>query len=83
MERLLQYLDDLDDIFYAVALTGERIRRFFRTSALIAGSILLEIVFIKLALNDPPLALAIASLLTVGLLYRGVVYGAPGQTASA
>lgn len=83
MERLLQYLDDLDDLFYAVALAGERIRRFLRASALIASSILLELLFIKLALNDPPLAMAIAALLTVGLLYRGVVYGGPGQTAAA
>ena len=27
MERLAQYLDDLEDLFYAVALKAERIRQ--------------------------------------------------------
>ena len=71
-ERALQYWDDLDDLVGAVALCGERIRRFllFTVATLlfalaIAGGIVLAVV-------EPPLALAITVLLLVALMYRAV-----------
>lgn len=72
MEFLLQYWDDLDDMLGMLGLFVERLRRLllFTLSALVfsafvAGSILL-------ALAEPPLALAVATLLGVVLLYRAV-----------
>ena len=73
MERLLQYLDDLDDLVYAIALTWEKVRSL--------GNFLLSVIFmsalqifgIYAAMTYPPLAVAGASLLAVALLYWGVV----------
>ncbi len=72
MERLLQYLDDLDDLYSAIGLLAERIRSvlwllFSTVVALlaVAGGILL-------ALTEPPFALATAIILFVTLLYRSV-----------
>ena len=70
MERLLQYADDLDDLFGAIALIYEPLRRLFR--AVIAGFIIaiLAALGVWLALMHPPIALATCSLLLVTLLYR-------------
>ena len=72
MERLLQLLDDLDDLFYMIGLISERIRKAglsllimcIATAALAGG--------VFLALIHPPLALATAIILFVSLLYRSV-----------
>lgn len=72
MERLLQYLDDLDDLFGAAGLVWERLRRtllrvlaaIMVTSAAGAG--------MWLALLHPPIALATSTVLFVVLLYRTV-----------
>ncbi len=72
MERLLQYLDDLDDLYGMVGLTVERLRRFlfavFSYLVLGAGA-LAGMWFAQL---HPPVALATAILLFVTLLYRSV-----------
>ena len=72
VERIAQLLDDLDDLVSMFGLVAERIRRFlvtfvaaFTGTSIIAGGIVL-------ALLHPPLALAVALLLFVSLLYRVV-----------
>ena len=72
MERLLQYLDDLDDLYGAAGLLLERLRNiaWFTAIFLLIGTLLTGGVL--LALREPPLALAIAILLFTALLYRAV-----------
>lgn len=77
MERFVQYLDDIEDLVYAVALLAERIRQAARFLAFLSASLCLQVLGILLALASPPLAVAAASLLLVGMLYRGVVYNIP------
>ncbi len=72
MERLLQYLDDIDDMLGIAGLIWERLRRsLFRLSVLVA-SLLLIAAGVWLARNHPPMALATCLLLLVTLLYRSV-----------
>lgn len=73
MERLVQCLDDLEDLFYAAALKAERIRQLVRFSLFMAASAILQVFGIYIALRIPPLAVALASLLMVGMLFRAVV----------
>jgi len=72
MERLLQYLDDMDDCYGMAGLIIERLRRFlyalFSYSLIGAGAL----AGVWLALLHPPLALATCILLFVTLLYRSV-----------
>lgn len=77
MEFLLQYLDDLDDFVGTLALIAERIRRLLKALILTSVTIGLQMFGVMLALTQPPLALAVASLLSVGMLYRAVVNHAP------
>ncbi len=74
MECIMQYLDDLEDLFYAAAFRLERLRRAFRVIVLAILTIGLQAGTFLLALVQPPLALAVASLLSVGMLYRAAVY---------
>jgi hypothetical protein len=83
MERFVQYLDDLEDLFYAFALKWERIRRALRFALFVATSVSFQLLGIFLALSIPALAVATASLLLVGLLYRNVVYHGPVMPVSA
>ncbi|MEE8425879.1 MAG: hypothetical protein V3S15_01250 [Woeseiaceae bacterium] len=72
MERLLQYLDDLDDLYAAIGLLAERIRSALW---LFFSAVVIFVVVaagILLALAEPPLALATAIMLFVTLLYRSV-----------
>jgi hypothetical protein len=72
MERLIQWLDDLDDLVYMVGLVGERFRRGLR-SLLMTGFVLtIQIGGVLLALRHPPLAMATAMLLFVSLFYHSV-----------
>lgn len=72
MERILQYLDDLDDLFGMAGLIVERIRRF--------AFAILSFLFLSagacfgawFAFIHPPLAVASSILLFVTLLYRSV-----------
>ncbi len=73
MERLIQYLDEIEDLFYAAPLIAEQLRRAIQRIFFLLGSISLQIAGIVLALKHPPLALAVATLLLVGLLLRAVV----------
>ena len=72
MERVLQYWDDLDDLVGALYLYYERIRRIvlFTLYSLVIS--LLQIGGILLALEQPPLAMAAATILIVTLMYRSV-----------
>ena len=73
MERLLQYLDDLEDLIYAAPLIAEQMRRAIQRILFLLGSIFLQAAGVILALSHPPLALAVVMLLLVGLLFRAVV----------
>jgi hypothetical protein len=77
MECLMQYLDDLEDFLYAVALAAWRIRRAAKMLALVAVSIALLVAIVLLALTQPPLALAVVALLFVTMLYRAVTTQPP------
>jgi hypothetical protein len=72
MERVLQYLDDLDDAFGMIGLIAERLRRllFALFSYLTLG--IAALASIWLATLHPPIALATSILLFVLLLYRSV-----------
>ena len=70
MERLVQLLDDLDDLVSTILLLSERIRRAIVALIKAIFVIALQIGGVLLALAQPPLALAMALLLFVSLLYR-------------
>ena len=76
MECLIQYLDEIEDIFYALALVAERIRQAIKTLFVLAVSAMCPALGILLAIAHPPMALATAALAVSGLLYRAVV-GSP------
>lgn len=73
MERLIQYLDELEDLIYAAPLIVEQVRRAVQRIAFLLGSIILQVGGVILALKHPPLAMAVVTLLVVGLLMRAVV----------
>lgn len=79
MECLIQYLDELEDFCYTIALLAERIRRAIRSLLLFALSATLPAGGILLAVTHPPLGLATAFLALSGLLYNAVV-GLPPRT---
>ncbi len=81
MERLLQYLDDLEDIIYAVPLIAEQLRRATLRILFLLGSIGLQVAGVVLALSHPPLALAVVMLLLVGMLFRAAVIPIPRKLA--
>ena len=72
MECFLQYLDDLDDLYGALGLVWERLRRailgLFTLTMLLAGAA----GGVALALAHAPIALATGTVLFVILLYRSV-----------
>ncbi|HEX9851417.1 MAG TPA: hypothetical protein VGA68_00315 [Woeseiaceae bacterium] len=76
MECLIQYLDELEDLYYAVALVAERIRRAFRALIVLAVSATFPALGVLLAVTHPPLAGAMVLLSVTGLLYRAAV-GSP------
>jgi hypothetical protein len=83
MERFLQYLDDIDDIFGMAGLVVERLRRFTLTLfswLLILGG---AVAGAWLAQVHPPIALATLILLFVTLLYRSVTQPAVKWTEVA
>lgn len=83
MERLIQYLDDLEDLFYVAPLIAEQVRRAIQRILFLLGSISLQIAGIVLALTHPPLALAVVALLLVGLLFRAAVIPVPQAIATS
>ena len=72
MERLLQWLDDLDDLFGVAGLLAERMRRLLLGAVRLLTLLSVTACGILAALTEPPLGLAVAILLFVFLLYRGV-----------
>jgi hypothetical protein len=72
VERILQWLDDLDDLFGAVGLLAERLRRLAITLARLCVLLTVVACGVFAALTEPPLGLAVAILLFVFLLYRSV-----------
>jgi len=72
MERLLQYMDDIDDAIGAFGLVYERLRRIVMTivTLLVFGATISS--GILLAIWHPPIALATCLLLFVALLYRAI-----------
>jgi hypothetical protein len=77
MERLLQYLDDLDDVFGMIGLIVERMRRFGFAMFLYLTLCIAALASIWLATSHPPIALATSILLFVLLLYRSVTSPTP------
>ena len=73
MEFLLQYLDDLDDFVGMFALAAERTRRTVKAVLVMSVTLAVQLFRVMLALTQPPLALAVVSLLAVGMLYRAAV----------
>jgi len=70
MERLLQYWDDLDDLYGAVGLVAEKIRSISFAILFALAGLALHAGGIWLALKHPPLALATVIILFVVLLYH-------------
>jgi len=83
---MLQWLDDLDDLYGAAGLCLEKLRHL--AVALLRALMLMSVGTggVLLALEEPPLGLATAILLFVLLLYRAVTQAAfmpsPRQTAA-
>jgi len=72
MEFMLQYLDDLDDLYGVFGLVWDRLRRAFLRLLSIAMISTVAVAAIGLALFHPPIALATSTMLFVILLYRSV-----------
>lgn len=70
MERFLLYLDDIDDMVFALAFVRERRGGAMRTLAAALFMALLGAATVYVALHDPSLGAASLALLTVLLLYR-------------
>ena len=81
MERLVQYLDELEDIVCAVLTIGERIRRALQILFVLTASLLLQVLGVMLALARPSLALAAVALLVAGLLHHAAVAPSGHQLA--
>jgi len=80
MERLIQYLDELDDLIGMIGLVTERIRSLLLALLLCVSLVAVAMPGVWLALVNPPLALASSTILFVTLLYRTVT--APTQILS-
>jgi hypothetical protein len=72
MERLVQLMDDFDDLISMIGLISERIRKFCIAVIATCATVALQVGGVLLALAHPPLALATALLLFVTLLYHTV-----------
>ncbi|MBT8087302.1 MAG: hypothetical protein KJO46_04675 [Gammaproteobacteria bacterium] len=72
MERILQYLDDIDDLVGALGLFYEPLRRLLlKLLSLAAGVLALSAAFL-LTVSHPPVALGLGLLLVAALIYRTV-----------
>ena len=72
MECLLQYLDDLDDLYAAFGLVWERLRRMLLKTISTLMVLAVAAGAVALALSHPPIALATSTMLFVILIYRTV-----------
>ncbi len=82
MECFLQYWDNLDDLIGALRLKTEQIRRIvlFVLGVLLFGAGMTGGVL--LALSDPPLALAVVTLLVIWLLNLSLIRPIPRAAAA-
>lgn len=86
MERILQWLDDLDDLYGAAGLVAERARRIALNLARLSMLLAVGACGVFAALKEPPMGLAVAILLFVFLLYRSVTqpgFASRGRRAAA
>ena len=81
MERILQYIDDLDDLYGMFGLMFERLRRLCVAVVYWCSLCGVALAGIGLAVLHPPMALATGTLLFVRLLYRLVTAPAAGRQA--
>ncbi len=72
MEFLLQYLDDLDDLYGVFGLVWERLRRAIIKMVSLGMLFAVAAGGVGLALLHPPIAMATSTMLFVILLYRSV-----------
>ena len=72
MERIAQLLDDLDDLISMIRLVGERIRKLILALVATCMTVALQVGGILLGMAHPPLAMALAMILFVLLLYNSV-----------
>jgi hypothetical protein len=72
MERLIQWLDNVDDLISMIGLVSERIRKVLFTLIFICVALAFQVGGVLLALSYPPLASAMVILLFATLLYRQV-----------
>ncbi|MBT8101368.1 MAG: hypothetical protein KJO95_00270 [Gammaproteobacteria bacterium] len=72
MERLLQYMDDIDDLVGAFGLFYEQFRRLLLMVVALLVSLALIASGVLLAIWHPPSALAACLLLSITLLYRSL-----------
>jgi len=82
MERFAQYWDDFDDLIGMIGLCAERIRRLALFVASISLFLAIVLGVILVALMDPPLALAVATILAIQLTYRTVTKTPSRHTAA-
>lgn len=73
MECLIQYLDEIEDLFYAVALVAEKIRRALLACIAACLFTAIPVSGVLLALKAPPLGLAAVFLAMSILLYRAAI----------
>ena len=83
MECFLQYLDDLDDLYGALGLVWEKLRRALLKLTSVLMVLAVAAGGISLALAHPPIALATSTMLFVILLYRSVTVPSPRWTATS
>jgi hypothetical protein len=86
LERILQWLDDLDDLYGAAGLVAERARRIALNLARLSMLLAVGACGVFAALKEPPMGLAVAILLFVFLLYRSVTqpgFASRGRRAAA
>ncbi|MEM6511402.1 MAG: hypothetical protein AAF660_00200 [Pseudomonadota bacterium] len=72
MERLAQYWDDLDDLFWSFAASGERFRVVLTLLASVAVVAAAAAIGVAAGLSKPHLALGVASLMVVLLMSRTI-----------
>jgi hypothetical membrane protein len=82
MERFAQYLDSLEDLYFAILLKQERVREIAAFAFFMVASAALQLIGILIALRHPPLAMGIGALLLVGTLFRAVVGPHDGPQAT-
>ena len=83
MEKVLQYLDDLDDLLGAIGLIAEKLRNVVWLATFLSLGGIAAYGAVVLALAEPPLALAMAVMLFVILMYRSVTSPVHAQQHSA